>query len=483
MEMEPLIFEKSRPGRVACRVSAPDEKAVKAAIPEKFRRKSPPALPEVGELDLVRHYVRLSRLNFSVDTHFYPLGSCTMKYNPKINDLLAGLPGFTHVHPAQPARTMQGWLSLIHDMEEFLKAVSGLDAVTLQPAAGAHGELTGLMVARAYFADRGETARVNVLVPDSAHGTNPASAAICGFRTKEIPSGPDGLINLEALKKALGPDTAVLMVTNPNTLGLFEERIIEIAEMVHDAGALLYMDGANLNAILGEALPGKFGVDVMHFNLHKTFSGPHGGGGPGSGPVGVKKHLEPYLPVPRIISRNGMFDLDGNCPKSIGKVRAAFGNLVIVVRAYCYFLALGREGMAEVSRHAVLNANYMMKRLKGAFHLPYDRPCMHEFVLSASKQVKSGVHALDIAKRLIDFKFHPPTIYFPLIVPEAVMIEPTETESKDEMDLFIAAMLRIAKEAKENPDVLHEAPHDTPVSRLDEVKAAKSPVLRCVGMC
>ncbi|MBN1517270.1 aminomethyl-transferring glycine dehydrogenase subunit GcvPB [Candidatus Sumerlaeota bacterium] len=474
------LYEKSQPGRVAVRFPKVDSEQARAGIPDKHLRQSAPDLPELGELELVRHYVNLSQKNMSIDTNFYPLGSCTMKYNPKINDALAALPGFAALHPAQPVEQMQGLLRLMHEMERFLKEISGLDAVTLQPAAGAHGELTGLMITRQYFIHKGEEDRKIVLVPDSAHGTNPASAALCGFKCKEVPSNDQGLVDRDALKALLAEHkVALLMITNPNTLGLFEENIVEIGRMVHDAGGLLYMDGANMNALLGKALPGKCGVDIMHFNLHKTFSGPHGGGGPGSGPVAVAGHLEGFLPVPRIVESDGQFALEWNHPRSVGKVRSWLGNLIIVIRAYCYIRAYGGEGLKCVAENAVLNANYLMQALKQAYLLTYDRPCAHEFVLSGKWQNACGVHTMDIAKRLIDFGFHPPTVYFPLIVPEAIMIEPTETESKQELDSFIAAMLKIAGEAKETPELVKNAPHTTPVRRLNEVKAAKEPVLTC----
>ena len=473
------IFEKSRPGRIGVRFAEVDQAKVDAAIPERFRIQNERDLPEIGELDLVRHFVNLSQKNMSIDTNFYPLGSCTMKYNPKINDQLSALPGFANLHPDQPSEHMQGLLKLYKDMQDYLMEISGLDAVTLQPAAGAQGELTGLMITKKYFEDKNDDRKI-VLVPDSAHGTNPASAALCGFKCKQIPSNDRGLVDMDALKSLLEKhQVALIMITNPNTLGLFEENIIEICELIHAAGGLVYMDGANMNALLGEAIPGKFGIDIMHYNLHKTFSGPHGGGGPGSGPVAVRGHLEKYLPVPRVVEVDGKFQWDWNHPDTVGKVRSFFGNLVIIVRAYFYIRAYGGEGLREVARGAVLNANYLMKTLKEYYDLPHDRLCMHEFVLSGKRQADKGVRTMDIAKRLIDFGFHPPTVYFPLIVSEALMIEPTETETMEELDKFMEAMIQIANEAEQNPEVPQGAPHTTELSRLDEVKAAKEPVLSC----
>lgn len=438
-------------------------------------------LAEVGELDLVRHYVRLSQRNLGVDTAFYPLGSCTMKYNPRVHEKAAALPGFAGVHPWQPESSIQGFLALFRDLERRLAAITGMDAVSLQPAAGAHGEMAGLLVIRACLRERGEGRRRVVLIPDSAHGTNPATCTLCGLKAVQVRSTPHGAIDVEDLRAKLSPDVAAVMVTNPNTLGLFEADIAGVAGRVHEAGGLVYMDGANLNAILGRARPGDFGVDVMHLNVHKTFSTPHGGGGPGAGPIAVKAALEPFLPVPRIVERNGRLAWDWVRPASVGKVKSFWGNAGVLLRAYAYIAGLGDEGLRRVSLHAVLNANYLRARLKGAYALPYDRPCLHEFVLSAVRQKKHGVRALDIAKRLLDYGFHAPTIYFPLIVPEALMIEPTETESRETLDRFAEAMLAIAREAEETPDLLLQAPHTTPVRRLDEVRAAKTPVLTCCG--
>lgn len=476
-----LIFELSAPGRIAYSLPQCDvpETPLEEMIPQKLMRKQPAEFPEVYELDVVRHYTALSRRNFGVDNGFYPLGSCTMKYNPKINEDVARLPGFANIHPYQPEESVQGALELMYLLQRDLQEITGMDKVTLQPAAGAHGEWTGLMMIRAYHESRGER-RPTVIVPDSAHGTNPASAAAAGFNTVTIPSNEKGLVDLEALKAAVGPDTAALMLTNPNTLGLFEEQIADIARIVHEAGGLLYYDGANANAIMGIARPGDMGFDVVHLNLHKTMSTPHGGGGPGAGPVGVKSRLIPFLPVPLVERReDGTYYLDGNYPQSIGRVKAFYGNFAILVRAYSYILSLGPDGLRQVSEDAVLNANYMMRRLAPYFDVPFERACKHEFVLSGKRQKKLGVRTLDIAKRLLDFGYHPPTIYFPLNVEECIMIEPTETESKQTLDEFIEAMIRIAKEVEENPDLVKNAPYTTVVKRLDETLAARKPVLNC----
>jgi len=479
-DSQPLIFERSVKGRKAYSLPASDvpEVPLESVIPPSLLRDAPPALPEVSEPDLVRHYTALSRRNYGVDNGFYPLGSCTMKYNPKTNEAVVRLAGFSHIHPYQPEETVQGALQLMWELQEALAAITGMDAVSLQPAAGAHGEWTGLMMIRAYLQSRGEGGRNVVLIPDTAHGTNPASAAMAGFVTRTIPSDERGLVDLAALKAALGPDTAALMLTNPNTLGLFEKDILEIARLVHEAGGLLYYDGANANAILGMTRPGDMGFDVVHLNLHKTFSTPHGGGGPGAGPVGVKKGLEPFLPKP-VVRRNGeRFFLDDDRPQSIGKVKAFYGNFAVLVRAYAYIRTMGAEGLRRVAEHAVLNANYVKKQLEPYFDMPYPGPCMHEFVLSGRRQKKMGVKTMDMAKRLLDFGIHPPTVYFPLIVEEGMMIEPTETESKETLDRFVEVMKQIAREAEEQPELLHEAPHHTPVRRLDEVRAARQPVLR-----
>lgn len=475
----PLIFERSKPGRVAYSLPEPDvpEASVTACIPAHLLRRVPAELPEVSEPDLIRHYTELSRRNHGIDNGFYPLGSCTMKYNPKVNEDVARLPGFAHVHPLQPEEMVQGALELMWHLQEYLAEITGMDAVTLQPAAGAHGEWTGLMMIRAYHEARGEK-RTKVIVPDSAHGTNPASATVAGMQTVTVPSDARGLVDLEALKRAVDENTAALMLTNPNTLGLFEEDILEIAEIVHGVGGLLYYDGANANAILGIARPGDMGFDVVHLNLHKTFTTPHGGGGPGAGPVGVKKDLIPFLPVPVVVKEGDRYRLDYDRPQSIGRVKGFYGNFGMLVRAYAYIRTMGPEGLRQVSECAVLNANYLMRRLAPYFDLPYDRHCKHEFVLSGRRQKKLGVRTLDMAKRLLDFGFHPPTIYFPLIVDECLMIEPTETEAKETLDAFADAMIQIAKEAEENPDLVLNAPHTTVVKRLDEVTAARKPILR-----
>ncbi|WP_409301637.1 aminomethyl-transferring glycine dehydrogenase subunit GcvPB [Peribacillus sp. SCS-155] len=477
---QPLIFEISTPGRIGYSLPEMDVEAVPLAelIPADYIRAEEAALPEVSELDIMRHYTALSHRNHGVDSGFYPLGSCTMKYNPKINENVARMNGFAHIHPYQEEHTVQGALELMYDLQEHLTEITGMDQVTLQPAAGAHGEWTGLMMIRAYHEANGDTARSKVIVPDSAHGTNPASATVAGFETVTVKSDSNGLVDLEDLKRVVGPDTAALMLTNPNTLGLFEENILEMAEIVHDAGGKLYYDGANLNAVLSKARPGDMGFDVVHLNLHKTFTGPHGGGGPGSGPVGVKKDLIPFLPKPLVVKHEGEYFLDYDRPQSIGRVKPYYGNFGINVRAYTYIRSMGPDGLKAVTENAVINANYMMRRLAPFYDLPYDRHCKHEFVLSGKRQKKLGVRTLDIAKRLLDFGYHPPTIYFPLNVEECMMIEPTETESKETLDAFIDAMIQIATEAEETPEVVQEAPHTTVIKRLDETLAARKPVLR-----
>jgi glycine dehydrogenase subunit 2 len=476
----PLIFELSRSGRCAAdlqkdgddRMSVPDD------IPQAYLRARPARLPEVSEVDLVRHYTGLSRRNHGVDSGFYPLGSCTMKYNPKRNEAVARIPGFADLHPCAPTSMVQGALAVMYRLQLDLAEITGMDAVSLQPAAGAAGEWTGLMMIRAYHEARGEH-RDRVIVPDSAHGTNPASAAVAGMSTVTIASGPRGTVDLQALRAAVGPDTAALMLTNPSTLGLFEDDIVEIARIVHEAGGLLYYDGANMNAILGKARPGDMGFDVVHLNLHKTFTTPHGGGGPGAGPVGVKSALARYLPVPRVIETTvDTYALSWDAPDSIGKVKGFYGNFGILLRAYAYIRSMGPEGLQQVAQDAVLNANYLRVCLAGAYDVPFDRACKHEFVLSAKRFKQNGVRTLDIAKRLLDFGFHPPTVYFPLNVEEAMMIEPTETESKETMDAFVRALLQIAEEAQTEPDLVHGAPYTTVIDRLDEVAAARSPVLR-----
>jgi len=438
-------------------------------------------LPEASELDVVRHFTRLSQKNFSVDTHFYPLGSCTMKYNPKINEDIANLDGFAKLHPQQPAEQTQGILKLLFEFEQYLGEIFGYEAFTLQPAAGAHGELTALMMIKAYHQSRGAdgAARDKIIVPDSSHGTNPASASLVGYKVIVVKSNGRGNIDLAELKKALGTDTAGLMLTNPNTLGLFDEHILEVAELVHQAGGLLYYDGANANATLGICRPADLGFDVAHFNLHKTFSTPHGGGGPGSGPVGVNKKLLPFLPVPRVTKTTSGYQLTSEgFPQSIGRTHTFHGNISVIVKAYAYIRSLGGAGLKEVSEKAVANANYLMEKLKPYYYLPYERPCQHEFVLSAKWQKeKYGIKALDIAKRLIDYGFHPPTIYFPLIVEEALMIEPTESESQETLDQFVAALVKIAQECASQPELIKNAPQTTPVGRLDEAKAAREPDL------
>ncbi|MFS0643989.1 aminomethyl-transferring glycine dehydrogenase subunit GcvPB [Siminovitchia sp. 179-K 8D1 HS] len=476
----PLIFEMSTPGRVGYSLPELDvpEVDVHQYIPSDYLREEEPELPEVSELDIIRHFTELSNHNHGIDSGFYPLGSCTMKYNPKINEQVARFPGFAHIHPLQPESSVQGALELMYDLQEHLKEITGMDEVTLQPAAGAHGEWTGLMMIRAYHEAKGDMNRTKVIIPDSAHGTNPASATVAGLETITVRSGEDGLVDLDHLKELVGPDTAALMLTNPNTLGLFEEQIVEMAEIIHEAGGKLYYDGANLNAVMSKVRPGDMGFDVVHLNLHKTFTGPHGGGGPGSGPVGVKKDLIPYLPKPVITKRDDQFVIDYDRPNSIGRVKPFYGNFGINVRAYTYIRSMGPDGLKAVTEYAVLNANYMMRRLAPYFDLPYDRHCKHEFVLSGKRQKKLGVRTLDIAKRLLDFGYHPPTVYFPLNVEECMMFEPTETESKETLDGFIDAMIQIAKEAEENPEIVQEAPHNTIVKRLDETKAARTPILR-----
>ncbi|KAB2333839.1 aminomethyl-transferring glycine dehydrogenase subunit GcvPB [Bacillus mesophilum] len=481
-EDQPLIFELTKPGRIGYSLPELDipEVDMSEMLPEEYLRVEEADLPEVSELDIMRHYTALSKRNHGVDSGFYPLGSCTMKYNPKINENVARFNGFAHVHPLQDESSVQGAMELMYDLQEHLKEITGMDEVTLQPAAGAHGEWTGLMMIRAYHEANGDTNRTKVIVPDSAHGTNPASATVAGFETVTVKSNEHGLVDLEDLKRVVGDDTAALMLTNPNTLGLFEENILEMAEIIHGAGGKLYYDGANLNAVLSKARPGDMGFDVVHLNLHKTFTGPHGGGGPGSGPVGVKADLIPYLPKPVLVKKDDVFTFDYDRPDSIGRVKPYYGNFGINVRAYTYIRTMGPDGLKAVTEYAVLNANYMMRRLSSAYDLPFDRHCKHEFVLSGKRQKKLGVRTLDIAKRLLDFGYHPPTIYFPLNVEECIMIEPTETESKETLDSFIDAMLQIAREAEENPEIVQEAPHTTVIGRLDETLAARKPVLKYV---
>ena len=480
MEYNKLIFELSKEGRKAYTLPKCDVpcKCADDMLPKELLRKSSPELPEVSEVDVVRHYTLLSNKNFGVDTGFYPLGSCTMKYNPKIDEDMARLGGFTEVHPYEPEEAVQGSLELMYDLGEKLKEISGMDSITLQPAAGAHGELTGLMVIKAYHESRKDFKRKRIIVPDSAHGTNPASAAVAGFEIVEVKSNENGEVDIESLKSILDDTIAGLMLTNPNTLGLFESSIGEIAKLVHDAGGLLYYDGANLNAIMGTARPGDMGFDVMHMNLHKTFAAPHGGGGPGSGPVAVKKEFAKFLPVPVIEKQDDKYVLDYDRPMSIGKVKNFYGNFEVMVKSYAYILSMGGCGLKKASQYAVLNANYIKEKLKGAYKLPFDRACKHEFVLAGLNTDNHEVSTLDVAKRILDYGYHPPTIYFPLIVDNAIMIEPTETESIETLDTFIDAMLKIAKEAEDDPDSLKTAPHTTIVRRLDEVRAARTPIVK-----
>ncbi len=479
---EPTIYELSSPGRQGVRYPQPDVPL--AELPQDLVRKELP-LPELSELNVIRHFTHLSHLNYSIDGGFYPLGSCTMKYNPKINEEMARLPGFLHTHPLQPIETVQGNLALMYELQEYLKEITGFDAVTLQPAAGAQGEFTGVMIIRAYHKSCGDTKRTRILVPDSAHGTNPATSAMSGYEVVHIPSDKRGNVDINAIRAACDDTVAGLMLTNPNTLGLFEEQVVEVNKIVHQAGGLVYGDGANLNALLGITRPADLGFDIMHINLHKTFSTPHGGGGPGSGPVAVTAALKEFLPGPIVeVIEEG----DEEMPpmfgfyqpnQSIGRVKAFHGHFGMMVRAYTYISMHGAEGLRKVAEYAVLNANYLLARLRGTYKVPYDRICKHEFVAEGVWDDAPGVHALDIAKRLMDYNFHPPTNYFPLIVREALMIEPTETETKQTLDRFADVMLKIAEEAHQQPDLLHEAPHNTPVGRLDEVKAAKELVLCC----
>ncbi len=478
-----LIFELSKPGRNAFKLPPADigEKNIEELIPEEFLNDEELNLPEVSEVDVIRHYTNLSNMNYGVDTGFYPLGSCTMKYNPKINEDMASLDGFKNIHPLQCEDTVQGALRLMYELDKALCEISGMDKMTLQPAAGAHGELTGLALIKAYHENRGDTKRTKIIVPDSAHGTNPASAMMAGFETIEIKSTEEGLVDIESLKAALSDEIAGLMLTNPNTLGLFERHIVEIAELVHDAGGLLYYDGANANAILGKVRPGDMGFDVVHFNLHKTFSTPHGGGGPGSGPVGVKKILMDYLPTPTVEKDGDRYYLNYDIPNSVGRMKDFYGHFGILVRAYTYILAMGRDGLKKVSEMAVLSANYLAHKLKGHYNLPENAIYKHEFVMAGLKSDLSEVTTLDVAKRLLDYGYHPPTVYFPLIVSEALMTEPTESESIETLDEFAEVMIKIAEEAKTNPELLKEAPHNTHVRRLDETRAARNPVLRYEG--
>jgi len=475
-----LIYEKSQAGRRASALPRYEKLPAPPELPEELRRAEPARLPEVPEFELVRHFTELSTRNFGVDTGFYPLGSCTMKYNPRINERLAALPGFARLHPLQDEEGTQGALELMWRLQEILAEVTGLDAVSLQPAAGSQGELTGLLLVRAYFAARGEgNERRKVVIPDTAHGTNPASVTMAGYEVTPVRTDARGNIDVDDLRGKVDEHTAALMLTNPSTLGLFDENIEEITRIFHGVGALMYYDGANLNAVCGISRPGDMGFDIVHINLHKTFSQPHGGGGPGGGPIAVRDTLEPFLPVPAVVRReDGGFGLDYDRPQTIGKVRGFTGPFGVFVRSYAYIRMWGPR-LREMSETAVLNANYVLARLKDAYDLPFDRLCMHEFVVSARSLKKQyGCTALDVAKRLMDYGFHPPTIYFPLIVPEALMVEPTETETKETLDAFCDAMLEIAREAAEQPELLKEAPHNRPVRRLDEVRAAKRPVVK-----
>jgi glycine dehydrogenase subunit 2 len=472
-----LLFELSHPGRRCHRLPECDVPAPPAAelLPTGSLSQTPPPLPEVGEIDLIRHFVNLSTRNMAIDCNFYPLGSCTMKYNPKRHERLAALPGLADLHPLQPDRSIQGMLEILWEMQNLLAEIAGLDGVSLQPAAGAHGELTALLVAAAYYRHKGEK-RTRILIPDSAHGTNPASAAIAGFDAVTIRSTARGLVDLADLRSKIDDRTAVFMITNPNTLGLFDDQIAAITELLHGHGALVYLDGANMNAILGITRPGDFGVDMMHYNVHKTFTGPHGAGGPGAGPIAVRAPLVPFLPVPIVEKTAGGFRLVYDRPQSIGRVRSFFGNLGILLRGYFYIRTLGPGGLREVSENAVLNANYLLSRVKHVFEVPHGDRCMHEFVASARALRRDRrVSAMEIAKRLLDYGYHSPTVYFPLVVPEALMIEPTETESKETLDAFADTLLRIHGE---DPEMLRQAPHTLALSRPDEVRAAKEPVLR-----
>ncbi len=478
----PILYEQSQAGRVGYALPPLDvpEQHPARLLPGIALIDAPP-LPEVGELQVLRHFTRLSQLNHAIDLDLYPLGSCTMKYNPRINEEVVRLPGISGCHPYQDEAQIQGMLALMHGLEGFLAEIAGMDRATLQPAAGAAGEFTGLLIIRAYHLHRGEPERDTIIVPDSAHGTNPATAARCGFKILSLKSNQRGRVDLEVVKAAVGPNTAGIMLTNPNTLGLFEDEILGISEAVHGAGGLVYMDGANMNAVLGITKPGEMGFDVQHFNLHKTMSTPHGGGGPGCGAVAVKEFLAPYLPGPVIVNEEGRYRWEHDLPLSIGKVHGFHGNAGIAARAYAYIRSQGAEGLRTVSELAVLNANYIAHQLADHYSFPNGTRCMHEFVLSAERQKAAGCSALDVAKRLMDFGFYPPTIYFPLIVKEAMMIEPTETETPETLDRFSAAMRQIATEVEENPEIVHSAPHDTPVGRLNEVGAARDPMLayRC----
>lgn len=473
------LMEISKKGRKAYSIAKLDIEDIEIdnLISPKFLRDSELNFPEVSELDIARHYTLLSNKNFGVDTGFYPLGSCTMKYNPKINEDMASNPSFTNIHPNQPTETSQGSLELMYNLSKSLAEITGMDEVTLQPSAGSHGEFTGLMMIKVYHESRGDFKRTKVIVPDSSHGTNPSSAAVAGFKVVQVESDKDGAVDIEKLKEVLDDEVAALMLTNPSTLGLFEKNIKEIASFVHDIGGLLYYDGANMNAIMGITRPGDMGFDVVHLNLHKTFSTPHGGGGPGSGPVGVKKELIPFLPVPIVEKNEDEYILNYDKPNSIGKIKNFYGNFSVLVRAYTYILTMGRDGLKEASQVAVLNANYLKERLKEYYYLPIDTVCKHEFVLGGIEKGGSTVKTMDIAKRLLDYGYHPPTVYFPLIINEAIMIEPTETENLETLNGFVDTMIQIANEVKENPELVRTAPHNTIVKRIDEARAVKTPIL------
>lgn len=471
-----LLFERSRPGR-GTTLLPPCDVPVTNFDPALLRGAAP-RLPEIAEVDLGRHYTELAKQTHGVNDGFYPLGSCTMKYNPRVDEEVAAQPGFTQLHPLQPESTVQGAMEALFLAEKLLCEITGMDGMSFQPAAGAHGEYTGLLLIRCYHKARGDLARNKIIVPDAAHGTNPASATMAGFKVVSIPSNDQGCVDLDALRKAVGPDTAGLMLTNPNTLGLFDPNILEITQIVHDAGGLCYYDGANLNAVMGQVRPGDMGFDCVHLNLHKTFAAPHGGGGPGSGPVGCKAFLEPFLPAPRVKEENGTYTFY-TPEQTMGQVRSFYGNFLVTLRALVYILTLGKEGIPEASAGAVLNANYLMRKLMPGYDMSHDTICMHEFVMTLQGLAKeTGVTAMDVAKRLLDFGIHPPTMYFPLIVHEALMVEPTETESPETLDEAAAVFLRILDEAREDPESLHHAPHDCPVGRPDEVTAARSPILR-----
>lgn len=476
----PLIFERSKEGRTSYSFPELDvpETDLDSEFEETYVRQEAPDLPEISELEIMRHYTALSNRNYGVDSGFYPLGSCTMKYNPKINEDVARLPGFSHIHPLQSVKSIQGALEMMYELQQSLGEITGMYEVSLQPSAGAQGEWTGLMMIRAFHEANDDYNRTQVIVPDSAHGTNPASATVAGFDAVTVKTNENGLVDLEDLKRVVSEKTAALMLTNPNTLGLFETEILEMAEVIHGVGGKLYYDGANLNAIMGYTRPGDMGFDVVHLNLHKTFTGPHGGGGPGSGPVGVSKEFEPFLPKPLLVKRNGEYQFEYDRPHSIGRVKPYYGNFGINLRAYTYIRTMGAEGLKKVSEYAVLNANYMMRKLEKDYVLPYSQHCKHEFVLSGKTQKKLGVRTLDIAKRLLDYEYHPPTIYFPLNVEEAMMVEPTETESKETLDGFIDTMISISDETKNDPELVQEAPHNTIVKRMDETTAARKPILR-----